>query len=287
MEPGEYETLMAKAPTSNNAAIELLTSMRMNKIHQPELVIQHGGKLLRDCPGKLGDELWTLYEQVFFAAIELGADEWRDFCIKKLLKKFPTSTRVERLKGIYKESLQEWSEAKTIYLGILKDKPEDTTTHKRLIAMHKQRGKPAEAIDAISTYLDTFCTDSEVWHELAELYIEVGSLQRAVFCFEDLILSNPRSMYFLLTYAELLYSTGDMELSRKYYCLASHLDGGCLRALWGLIAVSTEIEKKAKDTPNEKMSQLQTFATERLKHIYVGLGSHGKASLALLDTGLA
>lgn len=284
MEPGEYELLVKSAP-SNSGAIELLQAMRTHKIRQPELVVLHGGRLLSECPRKLGDELWTVLEQVFLAAIELGADEWRDYCVKKLMKKFPTSMRVERLKGLYKESLQEWSEATSIYKAILAERPEDTLTHKRLIAMYKQRGKSGEAIDEINKYLETFCTDPEVWHELGELYIEAGSLQRAVFCFEELLLSNPRSMYHILSYAELLYSTGDFELSRKYYSLACYLDGASLRALWGLVAVSAEIEKKEKDKVTEKMTQLNTFAIERLKAAYKGLPT-GKAAVALLDAGL-
>merc|ERR1712087_1010562 len=104
----------------------------------------------------------------------------------------------------------------------------------------------ADAVDAINKYLDMFSVDAEVWHELAELYIEAGSLQRAVFCFEELIVSNPRSMYHILTYAELLYSTGDLDLSRKYFCLAAYLDGNCLRALWGLVAVSSALADKQK-----------------------------------------
>merc|ERR1712217_998571 len=147
-------------------------------------------------------------------------------------------------------------------------------TRKRLIAMHKQRGKIAEAIAAINSYLDMFSTDSEVWHELAELYIEAGTLPRAAFCFEELLIANPRSMYHILTYAELLYSTGDFELSRKYFCLAAYLDGECLRALWGLLAVSTALAEK--DKSNEKIGQLLTFATERLKAVYKNVGAHGK-----------
>jgi len=223
-------------------------------------------------------------EQVFLAAVELGVNEWRDYTFKQLTKKFPSSMRVERLRGIYKESVEDWAEAQKIYKKILQDKPEDTVTHKRLIAMYKQRGRTAEAIDAINIYLDTFSTDTEVWHELAELYIESCSLQRAVFCFEELMVSNPRSMYHVLTYSELLYSTGDFELSRKYFCLASYLDGTNLRALWGLLAVNTMMAEK--DKTNEKMAQLQTFTTERLKNAYQGGGPHCQVSLQLLNAGL-
>mmetsp|Transcript_32889 Transcript_32889/g.86882 ORF Transcript_32889/g.86882 Transcript_32889/m.86882 type:complete len:295 (+) Transcript_32889:130-1014(+) len=284
MEPGEYEGIIAKAGTGSTAAtIDLLQTMRTHKIRQPELVVLHGGRLLKTSPRALGAELWTVMEQVFLAAVELGMADWRDYCLKQLTKKFPSSQRVQRLKGIYHESIEDWVEAKKIYQAILLDKPEDAVTAKRLITMFKQRGKVVECIDHINQYLDVFGTDSEVWHELAELYIQSGSLLRAVFCFEELIAHNPRSMYHILTYAELLYSTGDFELSRKYFSLASYLDGACLRALWGLVMVNMALAEK--DKTNEKMGQLQTFAIERLRHTYADVGRHGKVAVALLTSG--
>lgn len=281
MEPGEYEGLVARANQGGFApALELLQFMRSHKIHQPELVVLHGGTLLSSFARKLGSELWVVHEQVFLAACSAGHEEWRDYCLKQLTRKWPNSVRVERLKGVYQESVEDYSEAKKIYQKILNDKPEDTVTRKRLIAMCKQRGKITEAIEAINSYLETFSTDAEVWHELSELYIEAGSLSRAVYCFEELVLSNPRSMYHILTYAELLYSTGDYESSRKYFCLAAYLDGGCLRALWGLVAVGLALAEK--DKSNEKLVQMHTFAIERLRGQYKDAGAHGKVAIAML-----
>merc|ERR1711981_562191 len=134
-------------------------------------------------------------------------------------------------------------------------------------------GNREQAVIEINQYLEHFCTDSDTWHELAELYIEAGSLSRAVYCFEELVLSNPRSMYHILTYAELLYSVGDYELSRKYYCLACYLDGACLRALWGLLAVNMALTEK--DKQNDKLIQMNTFCNERLRSLYKDTGSHG------------
>jgi tetratricopeptide (TPR) repeat protein len=281
MEPGEYEGFVAKAHQGGyNAAVELLQCMRTHKVYQPETVILYGGKLLKDYQRKLGSELWTVLEQVFLAAIAIGHDEWRDYCVRKLQTQWPTSVRVERLKGLSCESKKDWEEAKKVYVKIITDKPEDTVSRKRLIAIYRQRGQTEQAIEEINKYLDTFSTDSEVWHELAEIYIEAGSLQRAVYCFEELVLSNPRGMYFLLTYAELLYSTGDYELARKYFCYAAYLDGACLRAIWGLVAVSMALAEK--DKGNEKLLQLQTFAIEKLKGLYKDAGPHGKVSIAML-----
>jgi tetratricopeptide (TPR) repeat protein len=277
MEPGEFEGLVAKAVQGGyTAAVELLQSMRTHKVHQPETVILYGGKLLKDYQRKLGSELWTVLEQVFLAANVVGHAEWQDYCLNKLTRQWPKSVRVERLKGLYYESKADYEEAKQVYVKLITD----TVSRKRLIAMYRQRGKTEQAIEEINKYLDTFSTDAEVWHELAEIYIEAGSLHRAVYCFEELVLSNPRGMYFLLTYAELLYSVQDYELSRKYFSYAAYLDGGCLRAIWGLVAVSMALAEK--DKGNEKLIQLQSFAMEKLKDLYKDAGTHGRVAIAML-----
>jgi len=279
MEPGEYEGMVAKAGTCQGT-IDLLQFMRLHKVHQPELILLHGGGLLSNYPRKLGNELWTVTEQVFLAACTAGHDEWRDYCLHALVHQWPNSHRVERLKGIYQESKQNYEEAKKIYIQITTDKPEDTITRKRLISMHKQRGNIDKAVEEINKYLDDFSTDSEAWHELAMIYIEAGSLSRALYCFEELILSNPRHQYHILTYAELLYSVGDYELSRKYFSLACYLDGGCLRALRGLLAVNMNLAEK--DKQNEKLIQVQTMGIDRLRSMYKDVGGHGKVALAML-----
>jgi tetratricopeptide (TPR) repeat protein len=283
MEPGECEALISKANLGSNAAIiELLQAMRTHKIHQPELALLHGGRVLSTAQGTLGTDLWTVIEQVFLAALELGATEWQDYCLKRLTKKFPSSMRVERLRGLKAESNAEWDKATEIYQQMLKDKPEDTIVKKRLIAMHKQRGNITEAISEMNSYLDTFCLDAEMWHELGELYMDVGSLSRAVFCFEELLLSNPRSMYHILTYAELLYSTGDYELSRKYFSLSTYLDGNCLRGLWGVYSCSLMLAEREKQ--KEKMEELQKMTLSRIRAVYKSVsGSHGKVAIAMLE----
>jgi ER membrane protein complex subunit 2 len=281
MEPKEFDDLVLRAKKGGTAsAADLLQFIRLHKIHQPDLVLLHGSRLLKGSQRSLGNDLWTVLEQVFLAAAELNHDVWRDYCLGQLKKQFPNSVRVERLRGIQKESTADWTEAKKIYQKILADKPEDTVTQKRLISLLKQSGKTQEAIEELNKYLETFSADSEVWHELAELYIEAGFLSKAVFCFEELMVINPRSLYHILTYAELLYSTGDLELSRKYYSLAAYLDGNNLRALWGLYAVNLALGEK--DKANEKLGQLQTFTTDRLRNAYKGLGGHGKAAVSLL-----
>ena len=50
-------------------------------------------------------------------------------------------------------------------------------------------------------------------HELGEMYIQEGMVQKAMFCFEDLVMVDPRNLYATLTYAELCFTVGkEMDL---------------------------------------------------------------------------
>lgn len=281
MEPGEFESLANKAPSSHSAAVEFLQAVRVHKIRRPELVLLHGGKVLQGSHRKLGSDVWTILEQVFNAAIELGDDRWSTYCLKKLGAQFPNSTRVERLKGMHMESQENWADAACIYKKILAEKPEDVLAAKRLVSLQKQRGKIPEAIDFIlNKYLNTFCTDNDAWHELAEMYIGQGSYHRASFCFEEMLMTLRHSLYHILTYAELQYTLGEYDTSRKYYSMACYLDGSSLRALWGLWAANVALEPK--DKTNEKMLQLQTFTLQRLRLAYKGKGRHAELAIEML-----
>merc|ERR1739836_124775 len=123
------------------------------------------------------------------------------------------------------------------------------------------------AIIACNDYLEMFQTDKDTWHELGEIYITEGQLPKALFCYEDLVMMDPRNLYSTLTYAELLFSVGkDLELARKYYCLACEIDEKNLRALWGLYSCNQAMGKR--DATSEKMTQLHQFCIQRLRAIY-------------------
>eukprot|EP00918_Siedleckia_nematoides_P046338 GHVU01101579.1.p1 GENE.GHVU01101579.1~~GHVU01101579.1.p1 ORF type:complete len:181 (-),score=19.76 GHVU01101579.1:12-554(-) len=110
-------------------------------------------------------------------------------------------------------------------------------TRKRIIAVQRSRGRIGEGVELLNKHLTDFPTDVEAWHELAEVYLSDCCYQKAQFCFCELVLQDPVSIYAATTYAELLATTGDMEQSVKYYCHVLTLDERCTRALWGLLSV--------------------------------------------------
>ncbi|CAM9429902.1 unnamed protein product, partial [Heterosigma akashiwo] len=93
----ELATLIEKAG-SKKSSLELLAYMRAHKVRRPDLVFKYGVKLLNS---SLGDEVWTIYEQVFMASLDLGEQEVANHALNALKKKFPGSSRVKRLAGLY------------------------------------------------------------------------------------------------------------------------------------------------------------------------------------------
>jgi len=188
---------------------------------------------------------------------------------------------------LHQEAIGEFDEAVRLYKDILTESPESTFARRRIITIKRQQGRTQEAIDGALKHLETFQMDREMWHELTEMYMLEGQLSRAAYCLEDVLLQDPRNMYTVLSYAELVFSVGqDFDLARKYFCLACEIDDTNLRALWGLFWCNQQLCKK--DQGSDKMLQLQTMCVQRLRNAYKPLKhvASTKIMLALLDDEL-
>ncbi|CAD7926735.1 unnamed protein product [Amoebophrya sp. A120] len=283
----DYDKAVAKKSHSWEDSKAILEYLRVNRVFQPDVAVVHGSRLLAKSPGKLGDDIWAVYEQVCFASMHLGMLAWSSYCVEKLTDKFPDSKRVKRIYALFREATGDYADALTLYKEILQEAPESTFARRRIIAMKRAQGRTIEAIEAANKHLETFQMDKEVWHELTELYIQEGQLTKAAYTLEDVLLQDPRNMYTVLSYAELIFSIGqDYDLARKYFCLACEIDETSTRALWGLFWCNQQLHKK--DQGSDKMLQLQTMTVQRLRNVYKDLKHvHStKIMLQLLDQEL-
>ena len=92
--------------------------------------------------------------------------------------------------------------------------------------------------------------DSEAWLELADIYLSKQNFTKAIYCFEEMILNQPKNYLINLRYAETLYSSArvcdnfeELQLARKYFSHAAILKIGkpCARALLGLVQTCQRI----------------------------------------------
>lgn len=236
-------------------ARQKMRQWRDEPLRNSEEVTELGECLILEHGNKLGDELWTIYEQVFLASIDCRKMDLATMCLRELKTQFPKSIRVEKLNAMRLEAFEKYEEAEQIYDKILEAEPANAVVRKRLVAILKAQNKVGEAIKELNEYLKKFMSDQEAWTELAELYISQQDHKKAKFCMEELILMNPHNHLFHQRYAETLYTLGgneNMEKARKYFAQALKLDNNNMRALFGFFLASAHLANSSKDVKTKK-----------------------------------
>ncbi|EFJ32913.1 hypothetical protein SELMODRAFT_167610 [Selaginella moellendorffii] len=283
----EVDRLEALVDEGVGDVARYLALIRKLKLRRSSKVAKHGMELLRNSSAraKLGADVWTVYEQVAIAALDCQCLTAAKECIGALLKKFPDSTRVGRLEGMWFEARGSWQQAEKVYASILEEHPTDARILKRKIAMAKAQGNLMGAVDEMNKYLELFMADHECWKELADVYLALQMYKQAAFCYEELILVQPANALFHLGYAEILYTIGGLEnlkTAKKYYASAIELSGGKnMRALYGVCLCAAGINQaKGRNVKDEKEnSTVHTLAADVIKREY-RLKAPKKASLA-------
>eukprot|EP00947_MAST-08B_sp_MAST-8B-sp1_P002870 g2870.t1 len=241
-----YETLLANA-TDFSGRMDLLKHIRRRRLRYPAVVLEHGQWLLNNSSLRLGDEIWSLREQVFQAALDEHDADTAGAILDKLLVQFPDSNRVLRLVGLQREAEGKWEEAEEIYDHILSENSANGLAHKRKICVLKAQGKTAAALAAMNTYLDIFQGDTVAWQELADMHLAENNLRQAMYCYEELLLAEPVNHMLHTKYAEMCYTAaaGDQggadgyRMARVHYAQALQLNSGDYRSALGL-AMATQ-----------------------------------------------
>jgi tetratricopeptide (TPR) repeat protein len=245
----ELDLLLADAANGSwSKKREALKHMRTHKTRRSDVVVLYGQDLLKSA-GSLGDEVWTVYEQVCVAAVDCHQYELAESCLVKLSTRFQDSRRVRRLEGLLAEARRDWSRAEQVYKDILQDDPTSAVARKRQACIARAKGNVPEAIKLINAYLEDQCGDQSAWLELAKLYAEQHRYKQALFCYEELIALNHQNPQNHIRYAEMLYTegvaskNGDLLItSRKYFAQALDLKiRNNIRALYGLCSAAQAV----------------------------------------------
>jgi len=263
---------MADEVVDLEVARQKMRQWRDEPLRNSEEVTELGECLILEHGNKLGDELWTIYEQVFLASIDCRKMDLATMCLRELKTQFPKSIRVEKLNAMRLEAFEKYEEAEQIYNKILEAEPANAVVRKRLVAILKAQNRVGEAIKELNEYLKKFMSDQEAWTELAELYISQQDHKKAKFCMEELILMNPHNHLFHQRYAEILYTLGgneNMEKARKYFAQALKLDNNNMRALFGFFLASAHLANSSKDVKTKKEnSKFATWAATQVNERY-------------------
>jgi tetratricopeptide (TPR) repeat protein len=230
---------------------ELIRNLRKSKIRRPDLVAKYGGEMFRR--GSMDGDVWSLAEQVFQAALDVGDKELAEECLDKLKVKFPKSNRVKRLVGMKYEALKDYKHALVTYDAILAENPGNLPVMKRKICVHRAQGNIAEAISELHNVLKFFPGDGNTWTELAEIHLSLSDYAAAAHCYEELVLLNPTCAVTHCRLADIYYTLGGHEnfvYARKHYTMSveTQSGGNNLRAIYGMIAACKAVQQTSSST---------------------------------------
>ncbi|XP_052764439.1 ER membrane protein complex subunit 2-like [Mya arenaria] len=251
-------------------ARDALRKMREDQVRDGQRVIRLW-KRLANYAHKLGDEVWTVQEQVTIAALDCQNFDIANECVAALDLKFPESMRVMRLKGMYFEAKENYTKASEMYDRILEGDNTNMFATKRQIAMLKERNKVHEAIEKLNKYLETFMTDFDGWQELCDLYLQIQDYSKAAFCMEELIMSNPHNHLYHQKFAEIKYTQGgfeNLEIARSYFAQACKLNPNNMRAQFGLLLTCSNLATGYSKTKTSSNSKYAVWAAEQVMDKY-------------------
>lgn len=76
------------------------------------------------------------------------------------------------------------------------------------LALLRKDGNIGDFIQQMNTYLELNPNDGEAWLQLGDLYLEHLNYNRALFCYEEVVVLFPKRFIYLLRLAEIYYTLG-------------------------------------------------------------------------------
>ncbi|CAN3365981.1 ER membrane protein complex subunit 2 [Diutina catenulata] len=137
-------------------------------------------------------ELFELLELQFWLDIFASRDVDAKLVLDRMADQFDASTsqRLTLLQSVYAEAQGKPDEAQAI-LGKDADR---LRLARRLCTFSRE--DPEAYIHALTTYLQTSPSDLVAWSELASTYHTVGHYDKAVFCYQEILLQEPQAYPF-------------------------------------------------------------------------------------------
>jgi len=227
----------------------ILRYLRIHKLRKPELVLKYGVEVLNSvAQAKLGingvsdAEFLAVIEQTLLAALDLSNKKLAEQCLVALKSKYPPeSARVRRLLGLCLECDGDFDGALSLYDQLLTTNPSSEFARKRKYCILRgQTGKEVAARNALNEYLERFPGDVGAWKEMGRSCLDVGDYDGAIFCWEELVLSQPLDSTLHCELGELYATLGGVKnllRARKHLAQALDLDPEYSRALFSLFGV--------------------------------------------------
>ncbi|XP_013418355.1 ER membrane protein complex subunit 2 isoform X3 [Lingula anatina] len=261
-----------------------LRKVREDQIRCSKKIVDIWEEVLVKNSFSLGEEVWLVYEQVCLAALDCAQLDIAEGCYQALKAQFPNSLRVKKLEGMILEAEEEYDRAMAIYEDILEKDETNAIATKRIIAILKAQNKIQDAVEKLNKYLKEHSLDTEAWLELCDMYLHELDYNKAAFCIEECILSNPHNHLYHQKLGEIKYSQCEYQEARSYFAHAAKLNPNNMRALFGLHLSATNLVSSQKGTQKTENARHAAWAAKQIKDRYkTQLGKNRSGDVKIVE----
>ncbi|KAK4688607.1 ER membrane protein complex subunit 2, partial [Tremellales sp. Uapishka_1] len=204
--------------------LEQLSRWRTVGARHSQQVVERATRVLKSTG--LGDQEWSIREQLAMAAFDLGKTNLGAEQLLILNKRFPDSPRVHLLHGLGLEARGDLEGARKAYEDLLLDDECNVSAQQRLITLSLSSPTidVSKTIAALLKYLDTFYTDPSAWSFLAELYADLGLYPQSMAALGHLMLIQTWDSAAVQRAGETAFTMGDYQLALKYFLRATEME---------------------------------------------------------------
>lgn len=158
-------------------------------------------------------ELFNLYELQFYVSLMTNHDVEAKTCLDRLIDQFGSekSQRVKLLQSLYFEAVGD-DQAAT---KILSQNADELRLSRRLVTFSRKVDSNEDYINSLNYYLDLQPSDAIAWAELADEYRKIGHYDKAIHCFQEVLLQEPYAYNILYRVGLLYYYKFLQEKSNK------------------------------------------------------------------------
>lgn len=202
-------------------------------------------------------EKWQIYENLLVSCLRTGDDKSAFMCVQALLSRFgEDNERVQALRGLYREAVaKDDTELQAVldeYEALIKVNEGNMRIRKRRVALLNSMGRTQEAMRALVKIVNVSPVDAEAWAEMAELNFAQGLYDKAVYCWEEVLLIMPNAWNVHARLAEVEWmwagavdetkeTTRLVSSSLRRYCRSIELCDDYLRGYYGLKLTSSKL----------------------------------------------
>lgn len=218
---------------------------------------------------QLGENYYIVLETMFHTALE--CKQWAVARIVEsiLYKEFQDDPKVLRNNASLLNAIGKRQNSKNLFKKMGDQNLFDFDAVKRRISILREEDNITQLIEELNEYLKKNIMDKEAWLELGDVYMEYMNYEKALFCFEEVLLLEPENIPNMIRIAELYYTKGRSEdnltYARKYFCFVLTCDQNNYRALYGLKQTCKILLSLKKD--NSIALELLQWAEKKIKEI--------------------